>query len=51
MEGSRFSLSRTPARIEKPGPTFGRDNQYVLEKILGYDEEKIVDLVAGGVLE
>ncbi|MCI0886329.1 MAG: CoA transferase [Chloroflexi bacterium] len=51
VEGSRFSLSRTPARIEKPGPTFGRDNQYVLEKILGYDEEKIVDLVAGGVLE
>jgi crotonobetainyl-CoA:carnitine CoA-transferase CaiB-like acyl-CoA transferase len=51
VEGSRFSLSRTPARIERPGPTFGRDNQYVLETILGYDGEKIVDLVAGGVLE
>ncbi|MCH8815599.1 MAG: CoA transferase [Chloroflexi bacterium] len=51
VEGSRFRLSRTPARIERPGPTFGRDNQYVLEKILGYSEEKIVDLVAGGVLE
>ncbi len=51
VEGSRFSLSRTPARIERPGPTFGRDNQYVLETILGYSEEKIVDLAAGGVLE
>ena len=51
VEGSRFSLSRTPARVERPGPTFGRDNQYVLETVLGYSGEKIVELVAGGVLE
>jgi crotonobetainyl-CoA:carnitine CoA-transferase CaiB-like acyl-CoA transferase len=50
VEGSRFQLSRTPARIERAGPTFGRDNQYVLETILGYSEEKITDLVIAGVL-
>ena len=50
VEGSRFKLSRTPARIERAGPTFGRDNQYVLETILGYSEEKITDLVIAGVL-
>jgi crotonobetainyl-CoA:carnitine CoA-transferase CaiB-like acyl-CoA transferase len=35
VEGSRFKLSRTPARVERAGPTLGRDNQYVLETILG----------------
>ncbi len=51
IEGSRFKLSRTPARIERPGPTFGRDTQYVLETILGYGPERIVELAAAGVLE
>jgi crotonobetainyl-CoA:carnitine CoA-transferase CaiB-like acyl-CoA transferase len=51
VEGSRFQLSRTPARVEHPAPTWGRDNQYVLETILGYNEEQITELVAAGVLE
>jgi benzylsuccinate CoA-transferase BbsF subunit len=51
VEGSRFKLSRTPARIERPGPTFGRDTQYVLETILGYGPERIVELAAAGVRE
>ena len=51
VEGSRFKLSRTPARVERAGPTFGRDNQYVLETILGYGPEQIVELAAAGVLE
>jgi crotonobetainyl-CoA:carnitine CoA-transferase CaiB-like acyl-CoA transferase len=51
VEGSRFRLSRTPARIERPGPTFGQDNQYVLETILGYSEDRVVELVAAGVLQ
>jgi benzylsuccinate CoA-transferase BbsF subunit len=51
VEGSRFKLSRTPARVERSGPTFGRDNQYVLETILGYSPERIAELAAGGVLE
>ncbi len=51
VEGSRFRLSRTPARIERSAPTFGRDNFYVLETILGYDAERIAELAAAGVLE
>lgn len=51
IEGSRFRLSRTPARIARPAPTVGGDNQYVLETILGYDQDRITELVAAGVLE
>jgi benzylsuccinate CoA-transferase BbsF subunit len=51
VEGSRFRLSRTPARIERSGPTFGRDNEHVLKEILGYDDERIAELIATGALE
>jgi len=51
VEGSRFLLSRTPARIGRPAPTVGGDNQYVLESILGYDQDRITELVAARVLE
>jgi crotonobetainyl-CoA:carnitine CoA-transferase CaiB-like acyl-CoA transferase len=51
VEGSRFKLSRTPAKVERPAPTFGRDNFYVLETILGYDADRIGELAAAGFLE
>jgi benzylsuccinate CoA-transferase BbsF subunit len=51
VEGSRFRLSRTAARYERSGPTMGRDNQYVLQDLLGYSEERIAELVAAGALE
>ena len=51
IEGSRFRLSRTPAQIEGAAPTLGRDNQYVLETLLGYSEERITEIVASGALE
>ncbi len=51
VEGSRFKLSRTPARVERSGPTFGRDNRHVLETILGYSSERITELEAQGVLK
>jgi benzylsuccinate CoA-transferase BbsF subunit len=51
VQGSRFRLSRTPAAITGAAPTLGRDNQYVLETILGYDEERITELVIAGALE
>jgi len=51
VEGPRFRLSRTPAEVTRSAPTWGRDNQYVLEQILGYSEEKITELVAAEVLE
>jgi len=51
VENSRFRLSRTPARIRSSAPTLGGDNQYILETILGYSEERITELAAAGVLE
>jgi len=50
VEGSRFKLSRTAAQVERPAPMIGEHGQYVLEKILGYDEERISQLVVDGVL-
>ena len=51
VEGSRFKLSRTPAQVGGAAATLGRENQYVLEKILGYSQEKITELVSAEVLE
>jgi len=51
VEGARFRLSATPARIERSAPTFGRDNHFVLYEVLGYSEERIAGLVAAGALE
>lgn len=51
VEGSRFRLSRTPANITGSAATIGKDNQYVLETLLGYSEERITELVTAGALE
>lgn len=51
VEASRFQLSRTPARTDRPGPVFGEHNDYVLREILGYDDERITELVVGEVLQ
>ncbi|MGH7916746.1 MAG: CaiB/BaiF CoA transferase family protein [Candidatus Binataceae bacterium] len=50
VEGTRFKLSRTPAEITRAAPSLGQDNQYVLEEILGYSEERISALVQSGAL-
>jgi crotonobetainyl-CoA:carnitine CoA-transferase CaiB-like acyl-CoA transferase len=49
VEGPRTHLSRTPGAVRQAAPSLGRDNQYVLEKILGYDPERISELVVAGV--
>jgi benzylsuccinate CoA-transferase BbsF subunit len=51
VEGPRFRLSRTPGRVEGPAPTFGLDGQWVLSELLGYDDERIAELVIAGALE
>lgn len=51
VESSHFILSRTPARIERPAPTFGQHNQHVLQEILGYSAERIAELVEAGALQ
>jgi crotonobetainyl-CoA:carnitine CoA-transferase CaiB-like acyl-CoA transferase len=51
VEGPRFLLSRTPARIARSAPAVGGDNQYVLQTLLGYSDARINELVAAGVLQ
>jgi crotonobetainyl-CoA:carnitine CoA-transferase CaiB-like acyl-CoA transferase len=51
VENSRFTLSRTPARIGRAAPTLGRDNHEVLGAMLGYSAARIADLEAQGVLQ
>jgi crotonobetainyl-CoA:carnitine CoA-transferase CaiB-like acyl-CoA transferase len=51
VEGTRFQLSRTPAHIERGGPTLGQHIHKVLADILGYDEDRIMKAVASGALE
>jgi crotonobetainyl-CoA:carnitine CoA-transferase CaiB-like acyl-CoA transferase len=50
VEGSRSRLSRTPAVVGGAAPTLGRDNEDVLRTILGYDEDRITELVIAGAL-
>jgi crotonobetainyl-CoA:carnitine CoA-transferase CaiB-like acyl-CoA transferase len=49
VEGPRTHLSRTPGKVLRAAPSLGRDNQYVMEKLLGYDQDRISDLVVAGV--
>lgn len=51
VENSRFRLSRTPALVERAGPTFGEDVEHVLGELLGYDIDRIADLAAAEALE
>lgn len=50
VEASRFALSRTPARRPEVAPTLGTDNQRVLAEILGYDDDRISEVVISGAL-
>ena len=50
IEGPRFHLSRTPGRTATPSPTYGQHAERVLSTILGYDEERIAELVIAGAL-
>ena len=44
-----YVVTDTP-RVEHAAPMLGEHNQYVLEQILGYDEERIAELVGAGAL-
>ncbi|MEM7341554.1 MAG: CoA transferase [Actinomycetota bacterium] len=50
VENHNFTLSRTPGRIEWGGPMFGQHNMEVLEGFLGYDGDRIADLVIAGAI-
>lgn len=51
VEGTRFILSRTPAVRPRPAPTIGGDNHQILKDILGYNEDRITELVGAGALQ
>ena len=51
VEGPRFVMSRTPARVEVAGPTVGQHTSEILTEILGYDDERYVELVVSGALQ
>ncbi len=50
VEGSNFTLSRTPGAVEWGGPMFGQHNMEVLEGLLGYDGDRIAELVIAGAI-
>ncbi len=50
VEGSRFRLSRTPARIGQP-PVVGADTERILRTVLGYDGERIAECAAAGAFD
>lgn len=51
IEGPRFHLSRSPASSETSAPTFSRDMMYVLEDVLGYDNDRIGELLVQGIFD
>lgn len=50
VEGSRFQLSETPARVERAAPMYGQHNEQVLRDILGYNGTRIDALRQSGAL-
>jgi crotonobetainyl-CoA:carnitine CoA-transferase CaiB-like acyl-CoA transferase len=46
IEGTRFALSRTPARIERSAPMLGQHISDVLLDLLGYDGDRLAELAA-----
>jgi crotonobetainyl-CoA:carnitine CoA-transferase CaiB-like acyl-CoA transferase len=50
IEASRYRLSETPAQYPRAAPVYGRDNQYVLAELLGYDAARFEALVAEGAV-
>ena len=51
VEGTRFKLSRTPARIQRGHPALGEHSAEVLFEILGYDADRAADVYASLAME
>ncbi|MCW4051328.1 MAG: CoA transferase [Candidatus Bathyarchaeota archaeon] len=45
-----IKFSETPAQMKTPAPTLGQHNKELLTELMGYDEEKIKDLMQKGVI-
>ncbi len=51
VEGTRFKLHGTPARIHRGPPATGEHNIEVLTDVLGYDLDKVADVLASLCME
>jgi crotonobetainyl-CoA:carnitine CoA-transferase CaiB-like acyl-CoA transferase len=50
VEGSRTTMSETPAAVEGIPPLLGQDTVAVLTEVLGYDDERLSTLFAAGAI-
>ena len=50
VEAPRFQLSRTPHHVARSGPTLGEHNDHVLRDVLGYDDDRVVELAIAGAI-
>ncbi|HEY5647566.1 MAG TPA: CoA transferase [Pseudomonadales bacterium] len=51
IESSRIRMSRSQPVVDSSAPTFNRDMLFVLNEVLGYDDEKLGELLVSGALE
>ena len=51
IESGRVHLSRHQQVVDESAPTFARDMMYVLTDVLGYDDEKVGELLVSGALD
>ena len=51
VEGARVMFARTPAARAQVAPTMGADNDAVLRELLGYSDDRIVELAVSGALQ
>ena len=49
-DGPQFRLSESPARLRGPAPLLGEHNDFVLRELVGYDDERITELLIEGVV-
>ena len=50
IEACATRMSRTPARVDPTLPSFGRDMDEILKDMLGYDDDRIVELLVAEAL-
>ena len=50
VEAPRLQLSTTPHAVTRSGPSLGEHNDHVLRDILGYNDDRIVELAVAGAI-
>ena len=51
IESTRIHMSRSGPVVDTSAPTFNRDMMFALNDVLGYDDERIGELLVSGALE